>query len=71
MTDSPNTTREDFTNSTINTSDLSLLEEEVANIEELNADNSFNSSLGSINQDENQHPFDVDVEPIPPNRDDT
>lgn len=72
MADTPNTTGEDFTNSTIDTHDLSLLEEQVNNLEAQNAEDSFNSSLGSINQDRNQNedPFDVDVQPIPPNPDD-
>ena len=70
---SPNTTMEDFTNSTIDTDDLSLLElqQEVHNLEAENEANSFGSDF-SINQDGNQNedPFDVDIEPIPPNPDD-
>lgn len=71
---SPNTTREDFTNSTIDTDDLSLLEleQQVHNLEAENEADSFGSDF-SINQDGNQNedPFDVDdVDPIPRNQND-
>jgi hypothetical protein len=68
---SPNTTMEDFTNSTIDTDDLSLLElqQEVHNLEAENEANSFGSDF-SINQDGNQDPFQSDIEAIPRNLND-